>query len=73
MLSTLHEFSPFLSFTFFCFGHAEYGILVAQPGIELMPAAVEAWNLNLCHQKNPWIFSFNPHNKSIMYISLIPI
>ena len=46
MLSTLHEFSPFLSFTFFYFGHAEYGILVAQPGIELMPAAVEAWNLN---------------------------
>ena len=36
------------SFTFFQFGRAACGILVPQPGIQLVPPALEAWNLN------PW-------------------
>ena len=30
----------------YLFGHTTCGILVPQPGIELMPPAVEVWSLN---------------------------
>lgn len=39
---------PLFLLLFFCFGYDECGILVAQPGIQLMLPAVGAWNLNPC-------------------------
>ena len=33
-------------YVFIYFGFKEYGILVPQPGIKLVPPALEAWSLN---------------------------
>ena len=38
----------FKKFFVLFFDCTTYGILVPQPGIKLMPPAVEGWNLNHC-------------------------